>query len=104
MKRGEIWWARMPGPARSRPVLLLSRDEAYAKRTQITIAPLTRRIRELPVEVLVGRADGLPSESAVNLDNINTIDKVALDNRITQLSPQKMAAVDSAIKFALDLT
>jgi len=94
----------MPGPARSRPVLLLSRDEAYAKRTQITIAPLTRRIRELPVEVLVGRADGLPSESAVNLDNINTIDKVALDNRITQLSPQKMAAVDSAIKFALDLT
>ena len=104
MKRGEIWWARMPGPARSRPVLLLSRDEAYAKRTQVTIAPLTRRIRELPVEVLVGRADGLPSESAVNLDNINTIDKVALDNRITQLSPQKMAAVDSAIKFALDLT
>jgi mRNA interferase MazF len=104
VKRGEIWWARMPGPARSRPVLLLSRDEAYAKRTQITIAPLTRRIRELPVEVLVGRADGLPSESAVNLDNINTIDKVALDNRITQLSPQKMAAVDSAIKFALDLT
>lgn len=36
---------------RKTPVLLLSRDAAYAVRTAITVAPLTRTIRDIPVEV-----------------------------------------------------
>ena len=37
MRRGEIWWADLGPAAGRRPVVLLSRDEAYAARTLVTI-------------------------------------------------------------------
>ncbi len=103
MKRGEIWWARLRPPAGRRPVLLLSRDEAYAVRTAVTVAPLTTTVRGIPVEALLGEADGLPRRCAVNLDSILTIPMAYLQERITQLSPAKLDAVHRAILFALDL-
>jgi mRNA interferase MazF len=58
MKRGEIWWADLGPPAGRRPVLLLSRDEAYSVRELVTAAPVTTRIRHIPSEVVLGTADG----------------------------------------------
>ena len=104
MRRGEVWWAKLPPPIGKRPALLLSRNAAYRVRTSITVAIATRTIRAIPVEVLVGPEDGMPSQCAVNLDNILAIPKSALTERITTLSPEKMAAVERAIVFALDLT
>jgi mRNA-degrading endonuclease toxin of MazEF toxin-antitoxin module len=43
MKRGEVWWADLPAPVGRRPVLLLSRDRAYAVRNAVTVAFLTMR-------------------------------------------------------------
>lgn len=51
MQRGEVWWARLPEPVGRRPVLLLSRNAVYAVRASITVAPITTRIRNIPVEV-----------------------------------------------------
>ena len=51
MKRGEIWWAELELPAGRRPVVVLSRDEAYAVRSLIIVAPITTRIRHIPSEV-----------------------------------------------------
>ena len=45
----------------------------------------------------------MPRECAANLDEILTIPKLALESRITTLSPDKMAAVVRAIRFALAL-
>ena len=70
MKRGEIWWASLPKPAGRRSVVLLSRDEAYQVRNLFTIAPVTTRIRDIPVEVRLGPSDGLPRGCAINLDTI----------------------------------
>ena len=103
MRRGEVWWARLPKPAGRRPVLLVSRDSAYAIRTAVTVAPLTRTIRGIPVEVPLGPADGLPARCVVNLDDLATIPKALMDERITALSREKMKAVAAAIGFALDL-
>lgn len=103
MKRGEIWWARMPGPAGERPVLLLSRDEAIQRRTRVTVAPLTTHLRRIPSQVTVGPEDGLRDRSAISLDDIATIGKSRLRNHITTLSASKMAAVEAAIKFSLSL-
>lgn len=85
-------------------MLLISRDRAYATRRSVTIAPITTRIRGIRVEVEVGPADGLARPSVVNLDDITTVRKQVLVGPITDLSPAKMAEVDRAIKFALDLT
>ena len=103
MHRGELWWANLPPPAGRRPVLLLSREAAYRVRTSITVAVVTRTIRDIPVEVLLDTEDGMPEKCVVNLDAIMTIPKSLLTGRITMLSSDKMALVNRAALFALDI-
>ena len=103
MRRGEVWWAELPPPIGKRPALLLSRNAAYRVRTAITVAVITRSIREIPVEVMIGPEDDMPARCVINLDNILTIPKSTLTERITTLSSGKMSAVKKAIIFALDL-
>ena len=103
MRRGDVWWAELPPPAGRRPVVLLSRDVAYRVRTSITVGIVTRIARNIPVEVPLGPEDGLPQQCVVNLDDILTIPKARLTERITTLSSEKMTAVARAIIFALDL-
>lgn len=103
MRRGEIWWAALPPPAGRRPVLLLSRDQAYVVRSLVTVAPVTTRVRSIPVEVPLGPADGLPKPCAANLDSLATIPKASLERRIAPLSAAKLAAAESALRFALGL-
>jgi len=103
MRRGEIWWAKLPKPAGRRPVVLLSRDSAYAVRTAVTVAPLTQTIRDIPVEGPLGPQEGVPRRCVVNLDDLATIPKALLEKRITSLSHDKLRAVANAVRFALDL-
>ena len=103
MRRGEIWWASLPAPVGRRPVLLLSRDTAYAVRTAVTVAVITRTIRHIPVEVPLDVEDGMPENCVVNVDNIMTIPKSLLTERITVLSHDKIALVNRAISYALDI-
>jgi len=103
MRRGEVWWVEFPPPISKRPALLLSRNAAYKVRTSVTVAVITRSIREIPVEVIIGPEDGMPSRCVINLDNILTIPKSTLTERITTISSEKMSTVDKAIIFALDI-
>lgn len=103
MRRGEVWWAELPPPIGRRPLLLLSRDAAYSVRTSVTVAVITRTIRHIPVEVPLGQEDGLPAKCVVNLDDILTIPRSRLVERITTLSVEKMTEVAKAIIFALDI-
>ena len=103
MRRGEIWWAQLPTPAGRRPVVLLSRDEAYQVRQLVTVAPVTTRVRNLPVEVPLSRAEGLPKDCVVNADTLTTIPKRALSNRISNLPKKKIRSLNQAIVFALGL-
>ena len=104
MRRGEVWWSHLPPPVGRRPVVLLSRDSAYQVRLAVTVAPVTRTIREIPVEVALDERDGLPSRCVANLDDIATIPKALIKRRIAVLSAEKMQEVDAAIRFALDLS
>jgi mRNA interferase MazF len=56
--------------------VLLSRDAAYRVRAAITVAPITRTIRNIPVEVALDRSDGMPAHCVVNLDDITTAAKI----------------------------
>jgi len=103
MRRGEVWWAALPPPIGRRPVVLLSRDTAYRVRTSITVGMVTRTIRGIPVEVPLGTEDGMTDQCVVNLDDIITVPKTRLTERITTLSLQKMSAIARANIFALDL-
>jgi len=103
MRRGEIWWAELTPPAGRRPVLLLSRNEAYAVRELVIVAPVTTRMRHIPSEVPLGPEDGLPKPCVVNLDTITTIAKRSLQEKLATLSSEKLKAVEAALHFALGL-
>ena len=103
MQRGEVWWARLPEPVGRRPVLLLSRNAVYAVRASITVAPITTRIRNIPVEVPLDSSDGMPRPCAVNVDDVVTIPKSALTELITALTLEKMVLVRRALIYALDI-
>lgn len=103
MRRGEVWWANLDPPAGRRPVVLLSRDSAYDVRNAVTVAPVTRTVRGIPVEVVLDGTDGMAVICAVNVDDIATIRKSKLTERITQLGPEKIAQLNRAIIVALDI-
>ncbi len=103
MRRGEVWWAHLAPPAGRRPVVLLSRNDAYAVRQLVTVAPVTTRIRRIPTEVPLGTADGLPRPCVANLDVITTIPKAVLRDHISTLEAGKLVALDRALRFALGL-
>lgn len=103
MKRGEVWLTEQPEPIGKRPVVLLSRDEAYGVRNAVTVAQITTTIRNIPVEVVLDEKDGLQHKCVVNLDTISTIRKSRLIKRICSLKVEKIEQIDRAIKFALSL-
>ena len=103
MKRGEIWWANMPLPAGRRPVVLVSRDAAYAVRSSVTVVEVSTKSRGISSEVPLGQRDGLPKRCVANTDNIVTIPKVWLESSIAPLRADKLEALDDALRFALGL-
>lgn len=100
MKRGEIWWARID---KKRPVVLLSRDEAYAVRVLVVTAPISTTVRGYAVEVPVGRREGLPRSCVINCDWLVTVSKDRLERRLGALRGDKLRALDDALRFALGL-
>jgi len=103
VRRGEIWWAELDPPAGRRPVILLSRNEAYSVRSLVIMAPVTTRIRHIPSEVILRTDDGMPQDCVVNLDTITTIPKDCLRSRLVTLNAKKLKEVEAAIHFTLGL-
>ena len=104
MNRGDMWWVDLNPPIGMRPVVLVSREGAYATRQQVIVAPVSTRIRGITAEIPLGPEDGLSRPSAVNLDTLYTINKSRLRTQISSLSREKMEAIDDALRFALGLS
>ncbi|MFC1582938.1 type II toxin-antitoxin system PemK/MazF family toxin [Planctomycetota bacterium] len=103
MKRGEIRWYRFKRPDKKRPVLILTRDSILEYLGEVTVAPVTSTIRDIPSEVGLSKADGMKKECAINFDHIQTVSKGKIGSRITALSKEKLLQTKDAIQFALDL-
>jgi mRNA interferase MazF len=100
-KQYELWWASLPEPAGRRPVLLLSRNEAYSYLNKFLAAEVTSTIRRVAVEVSLGRGEGLPAKCVANCDHLRTVPRSALAKRIGQLSPRRYSDVKRALGHAL---
>jgi len=101
MKRGEVRWYRFRAPDKRRPVVVLTRDAILEHLGEVTVAPITSTIRNIPTEVLLGSTDGMPRDCAVNLDHVQTVAKVRVGALITTLTPARMREIRSALLFAL---
>ena len=101
MKRGEVRWYLFSRPDKKRPVLILTRDSAVEFLGEVTVAPITSSIRDIPSEVLLTKADGMPRDCAVNLDHLQTVAKGKIGSLITTLSASKMEQMRPSLLFAL---
>jgi mRNA interferase MazF len=88
---------------KTRPVLILTREQVRPYLTFITVAPVTSTIRGLSTEVPVGRANGLDKDSVVSCDNVTTIPTSAIGRLLGYLHASQEAALSHAIASAYDL-
>ena len=100
MRQYEIWWAKLPGSAGDRPVLLLTRDDAYGYLNKFIVAEVTTRIRGIPVEVALSSAEGLPHKCVANCDNLRTVARPWLVRRLGVLSKRREREIKRAVGYA----
>ncbi len=103
MKHGEIRWYKCSKPDKKRPVLILTRDSVLEYLGEVTVAPITTIVRNIPSEVFLSKADGIPRDCAVNCDHLQTVSKGKIGSLIMSLPPGKMVDVGRAVRFALDI-
>ena len=103
MQHGEIRWYKFQAPEKKQPVLILTRDSILDYLGEVTVAPVTSTIRNIPSEVFLSQDEGMKNDCVVNLDHIQTVSKNKIGTRLTALSTNKMKSVSKAIRFALDL-
>ncbi len=101
MKRGEIRWYRFSAPDKRRPVLIVTRSSAVEYLAELTVAPITTTVRDIPSEVVLSKDDGVPRRCAVNCDHIQTVPKAKIGKRIGELSAVRLVELRDAIHFAL---
>jgi mRNA interferase MazF len=99
MNRGEVWWLEHPEAGR-RPACILTRQAAIPVLNAVLVAPATRTIRGIPSEVRLGREDGVPDDCALSLDDLATVPKALLTERITVLAPERVDELCAALRVA----
>jgi mRNA interferase MazF len=87
-------------PDKRRPVLVLTRQHVIDLLHWVMVAPVTSTIHGVPSEVLLGVDDGLKGPCAVNLDNVQSVDKTRLRRYVGSLDDSKMGAVCRALAIA----
>lgn len=100
-RRGEVWWGEIEGIGR-RPFLVMTRTAAIPVLNSVLAAPMTRTIRNIPTEVLLGPDDGMPTECAANFDNLRVVPKGYLVERVCALDPTRLIDSCRALRAAVD--
>jgi mRNA interferase MazF len=103
MKRGEIRWYKFLPPDKKRPILILTRNSVLEYLGEVSVAPITTTVRNIPSEVFLSKADGVPQDCAVNCDHLQTVSKKQIGPLITSLPPSKLIDVGRAIRFAFNI-
>ena len=106
IKRGDVFYADLSPVVGSeqggmRPVLIIQNDIGNHYSPTVVVAAITTKI---PTHVgLTAQADGIARDSVILLEQIRTIDKRRLRQRLTHLNAQKMSAVNHALLISLGL-
>jgi len=103
MTRGEVRWYGFKPPDKRRPVVILTRDSVLRYLGEVTVAPVTSTVRDIPSEVVLGDPDGMEKTCAVNCDHLQTVRKERLGALVTSLSAEKMRLIGEAVRFALQM-
>jgi len=100
---GEIWLADLGLAAKTRPVVIVSREDPDPPRSLVLYVPLTTQRRDSPYEVPLPRLPFLDRESVANVQGLGALPNVRLERKIGRLSAETMRRIKDALAFALDL-
>ncbi|NLL80863.1 MAG: type II toxin-antitoxin system PemK/MazF family toxin [Tissierellia bacterium] len=111
VKRGDIYYADLSPVIGSeqggvRPVLVVQNNVGNKYSPTIIIAAITSQINKarLPTHVEINAPDfGLPKDSVVLLEQIRTIDKKRLREKIGKFDEDMMKLVDEALKISIGI-
>jgi len=111
VKRGDVYYADLSPVVGSeqggfRPVLIIQNNIGNRFSPTVIIAAITAQIQKakLPTHVEISASDyGLERDSVVLLEQIRTIDKQRLTEKITHLDDDLMRRVDEALQISLSL-
>jgi mRNA interferase MazF len=98
--QGEVWWAEAED--KRRPVLIVTRSDAVPVLTWIIVAPVTRTIRHIPTEVMLGPAHGLPDDCVASFDNLQPIRRTFLTQRVGELGVGELDEICGALRALAD--
>jgi mRNA interferase MazF len=111
VKRGDVFFADLSPVVGSeqggtRPVLVIQNDIGNRFSPTVIIAAITAQIQKakLPTHVEIdAQKYGFERDSVILLEQVRTIDKSRLTDKITQLDVELMEQVDEALEISLGL-
>ncbi len=98
--QGDVWWAQADD--KRRPVLVVTRSEAVPVLTALVVAPITRTVRDIPTEVALGLEEGLPDPCAATFDNLQTIRRSFLTQRVGRVDRTRRGELCRALAALAD--
>jgi mRNA interferase MazF len=111
VKRGDVFFADLSPVVGSeqggiRPVLIIQNDIGNRFSPTVIVAAITAQIQKakLPTHVEIeAEAHGFDRDSVILLEQIRTIDKQRLTDKITHLDEETMRKVDDALQISVGL-
>ncbi|WP_439442984.1 type II toxin-antitoxin system PemK/MazF family toxin [Listeria aquatica] len=110
VKRGDVYYADLSPVVGSeqggtRPVLIIQNDIGNRFSPTVIVAAITAKIQKakLPTHIEATKKDGFDRNSVILLEQIRTIDKQRLTDKITHLDDELMEKVDHALKISLGM-
>lgn len=87
---------------KSRPVLIISRDDVIPVLNNLVVAPVTSTIRDIPTCVALGPEEGIDRESVATFDNLATVPRSTLTRRLGRLGVEGRARICEALSAMAD--
>jgi len=111
IERGDIYYAELNPVIGSeqggtRPVLIISNDIGNKHSPTVIVAAVTSKQTKskLPTHYYLTGVEGLPADSIVLLEQLRTLDKKRLGERVARLDESKMAAINKSLLISIGVS
>ncbi len=102
-RRGEVWLAELGLAAKTRPVVIVSRNDPDTPRALEIYVPLTTQNRGSKYEVELPSLRFLRAQSVANVQGVASLPVTRLERRLGEVSSDVLNRIRQALAFALDI-
>jgi len=100
---GEVWLADLGLAAKTRPVVIVSRDDPAPPRALVLYVPLTTQNRQSPYEVALPSLGFLDRNSVANVQGLGSLPTARLERKLGKVPNDVMTRIKRSLAFILDL-